>query len=68
VPPVFDLVASRGGIDREEMERTFNMGLGFLLVVAPEAVDGIVTRLARAGHDAWPVGSVVAGERGVVLR
>lgn len=68
VPPVFDLVAARGRIATAEMERTFNMGLGFLLVVAPAAADEIVSRLSDGGHAAWPVGSIAPGTAGVVLR
>lgn len=48
-PPVFDLIASRG-VERREMFRTFNMGIGFCLVVDPararEVVSGLGERLA----------------------
>jgi phosphoribosylformylglycinamidine cyclo-ligase len=37
VPPIFHLIAARG-VSREEMPRVFNMGLGFVLVLAPEHV------------------------------
>ncbi len=71
-PPVFDLIraAARrtgGGIAEAEMRRTFNLGLGMVLVVAPDAADGLVRDLERAGERAWLVGEVVAGERGVIF-
>ena len=39
VPPLFRLIARLGKIEREEMYRTFNMGVGMVLVLAPEAAD-----------------------------
>jgi phosphoribosylformylglycinamidine cyclo-ligase len=62
-PPVFDLVADRG-VPEEEMWSTFNMGIGFCLLVDPAAVDDIAISLSR--HDPRVVGEVAAGE-GVAL-
>jgi phosphoribosylformylglycinamidine cyclo-ligase len=62
-PPVFDLVADRG-VPEEEMWSTFNMGIGFCLLVDPAAVDDIATSLST--HDPRVVGEVAAGE-GVAL-
>jgi phosphoribosylformylglycinamidine cyclo-ligase len=61
VPPVFRLIQARGGVAEEEMFRTFNMGLGIVLVVAPPDADAV----RSAVPEAWVVGEVVAG-RGVV--
>jgi phosphoribosylformylglycinamidine cyclo-ligase len=58
VPSVFDLVASRG-VDRDEMFATFNMGVGFCLVVDPARVDEVLA--ATGEHDSWRVGVVVPG-------
>jgi phosphoribosylformylglycinamidine cyclo-ligase len=62
-PPLFDLVASRG-VSTEDMFRTFNMGMGFCLVVEAGGVDAVMS--ATVQHAPWPVGLVGAGE-GVVL-
>jgi phosphoribosylformylglycinamidine cyclo-ligase len=61
-PPVFDLVEQEGQVPRDEMYRTFNMGLGLVAVVAPgdEAAAHAVLR-ARA-LDAWTVGAIEKGE------
>ena len=61
-PPVFDLVAGEGKVSRDEMFRTFNMGLGLTLVVAPgdEAAAHAVLRARRL--EAWTVGRVEKGE------
>jgi phosphoribosylformylglycinamidine cyclo-ligase len=58
VPPVFESVAARG-MPREEMFRTFNMGIGFCLVVDPEGLDEVLE--ATAEHDPGVIGVVTAG-------
>ncbi len=60
VPPVFSLIAERGGVAPEEMHRVFNMGVGMVVVTGPE-ID-----LAGAGG-AVPIGEVTAGESKVEL-
>jgi phosphoribosylformylglycinamidine cyclo-ligase len=62
LPPVFDLVASRG-VERAQMFGTFNMGVGFCLVVDPARVDDVVA--ATSKHSPWRAGRVVSGD-GVV--
>ncbi len=54
-PPVFDLISSFG-VTRDEMFRTFNMGLGFCLVVDPGGVDDVTS--AVLGHEPLIVGHV----------
>ena len=56
-PPVFDLVR-RTGVPEDEMRRTFNLGIGFALVVDPDAVDEIVTVLGQAGEESFVIGQV----------
>lgn len=58
-PPVFALIQEAGGVAAEEMYRTFNMGIGFVLVVAAEAADELVTALEAAGEAVYKVGEVV---------
>ena len=56
--PVFDWLAEAGGIARAEMRRTFNCGLGLVLVVAPDAAGEALAALADAGEDAAVVGEL----------
>jgi phosphoribosylformylglycinamidine cyclo-ligase len=49
------------------MFRTFNMGIGYVLVVRPDAADSVRARLTGAGEDVFAIGEVTAGERGVEL-
>jgi phosphoribosylformylglycinamidine cyclo-ligase len=58
VPPVFDLVADAADVSRDEMFGTFNMGIGMVLVVAPDAAPGV---LAGARPAAFRIGEVTAG-------
>ncbi|ADK82222.1 phosphoribosylformylglycinamidine cyclo-ligase [Sediminispirochaeta smaragdinae] len=58
-PEVFAYLASLG-IGDEEMFRTFNMGVGMVLVVSPGDADGICSRIEASGIDAYPIGRVVA--------
>ena len=68
VPPLFDLIQEHGKVAVGEMFRTFNMGLGLVLVVRGGDGRAAVTRLQRLGERAWIVGRVVAGPRGVEIR
>lgn len=56
--PVFRLIAQRGRVERAEMERTFNMGIGMVAVVAPEDVDRALAVLTARHIDCWTLGSV----------
>jgi phosphoribosylformylglycinamidine cyclo-ligase len=63
-PPVFDLVQREGGVDREEMYRTFNMGLGLVAVVAAQDEAAAHGVLRERGLAAWTVGAVEKGGPG----
>lgn len=57
-PPVFGLIQHIGGIDDEEMLKTFNMGIGMVLVVGAEDSAGILEELAGQGEKAAIIGGV----------
>jgi phosphoribosylformylglycinamidine cyclo-ligase len=66
-PPIFGLIGELGAVDRGELERTLNMGVGMVAFVAPSSVDAALARLAARGVSAWIVGAVrdrQAGESG----
>jgi phosphoribosylformylglycinamidine cyclo-ligase len=67
-PPIFALLQSQGEIGTAEMFRTFNMGIGLIVVTAADDVDEAHRLIARAGPDALRVGEVVAGHRSVRYR
>jgi len=61
VPAIFKLIAKKGPVDRIEMMRVFNMGIGFVLIVAPAFASSILTRLRKAGERCWVLGKVRKG-------
>ncbi len=58
VPNVFRQLGRAGGVEPGEMFRVFNMGVGMILVVAPDREAAV---LAALGDEAWPLGEVVRG-------
>ncbi|MDE2197229.1 MAG: phosphoribosylformylglycinamidine cyclo-ligase [Gammaproteobacteria bacterium] len=67
-PPVFAWLQQQGAIADQEMYRTFNMGLGMVVCVAPADAARTLELLNRAGEQAWRVGQVERGPEGVALR
>ncbi|MGJ8453950.1 phosphoribosylformylglycinamidine cyclo-ligase [Pseudothermotoga sp. U03pept] len=67
VPPIFKIIEKVGKIDQKEMYRTFNMGIGFVLVVDQNHAEGILEKLRSFEEKAWIIGEVKEGDRGVVL-
>ncbi len=57
-PAIFDLVRQRGEVAEAEMRRTFNLGIGFVVVAAADAVDGITSALEDAGETVVRLGTV----------
>jgi phosphoribosylformylglycinamidine cyclo-ligase len=62
VPAVFSLIAERGHVAADEMERTFNLGVGMVAIVAPEDADRAVAVLLGRRVPAWIAGVVEAGQ------
>ncbi|TFY72415.1 hypothetical protein EVG20_g595 [Dentipellis fragilis] len=68
LPPVFRFLMQHGGIEPLEMARTFNNGIGMVLVVAPANVDKVVESLSRAGQaKVFRIGEITT-EAGVQMR
>jgi phosphoribosylformylglycinamidine cyclo-ligase len=67
VPPVFDLIQKVGRVSRDEMDRTFNNGLGMILVVGKQQVDGVTSTLKKMRERYFMVGEIKKGRRGVTL-
>ncbi len=66
VPPIFRLLQQHGGIAREEMFRTFNMGVGLVIVCAARDAERVINMANVAGErNAFRLGFVVAGEQSV---
>ena len=57
-PPIFKLIQELGDVPMAEMWRAFNMGLGFVAVVAPDGSDAVLQALHAQGEEAMVVGRV----------
>jgi len=68
LPPVFDWLQREGAVPREEMWRTFNCGIGFVLVVAPGDVAAVSADIDRLGLVHRAIGQVVAASGGERVR
>ena len=67
IPEIFQMLAKEGSIEEQMMYNTFNMGIGMVLAVDPADVDATLAALAKTGDQAWLIGEVADGEKGVEL-
>lgn len=70
IPHLFATLQSAGNVERDEMFRTFNMGVGMVVAVPADQADAAVSHLTSLGETAWKLGSIVscnAGAPQVVL-
>ncbi|HEX6310496.1 MAG TPA: phosphoribosylformylglycinamidine cyclo-ligase [Acidimicrobiia bacterium] len=67
-PRIFAEVQRAGAVPGEEMAHVFNLGLGMLAVVAPDAAASALETLAAAGREAWEVGTITPGDGRVTVQ
>lgn len=60
-PAIFRLIAAKGPVDNLEMMNVFNMGVGFVMVVAPDFAAPVMSRLRKNGERCWVLGKVKKG-------
>ena len=63
--PIFSFLQAKGDVETAEMYRVFNMGIGMVIIVAPDAVDVALESLEGSGESTYRIGEVIAGEKGV---
>ncbi|WP_327048252.1 phosphoribosylformylglycinamidine cyclo-ligase [Microbispora sp. NBC_01189] len=61
-PAIFEVLAGHGGVPREEMDRTFNLGVGMCAIVPAAEADRALALLIGRGLPAWVLGEIVPGE------
>jgi phosphoribosylformylglycinamidine cyclo-ligase len=64
LPPVFGWLKAAGSVDAEELARTFNCGIGMVVITAPDAADRVAAALTTAGETVWRIGLVEANPDG----
>jgi phosphoribosylformylglycinamidine cyclo-ligase len=67
VPPIFDFLARHGSLDQAELDKVFNLGVGFVLIVRPDFADSITAQLQRNGETVYRLGTIVKGTGRVQL-
>ncbi|MFT5350015.1 MAG: phosphoribosylformylglycinamidine cyclo-ligase [Planctomycetota bacterium] len=63
-PAIFNWLMETGNIDSNEMYRTFNCGVGLVLIVEASRADETIKQLNRLGEDAWRLGEIIPNEKG----
>lgn len=65
--PIFAFIQKIGRIPDKEMVKTFNLGIGMVLIVPRDEAEVIMAHLRSMGEDAFLIGEVIAGERGISI-
>jgi len=65
---IFSFLQKRGPVEEQEMFRVFNMGIGYVLIVAEDFADSIARKLSRYGTQACRIGRITSGTGKVVLK
>ncbi|MHC4573060.1 MAG: phosphoribosylformylglycinamidine cyclo-ligase [Planctomycetota bacterium] len=68
VPKIFTFLQTKGPVEENEMFRVFNMGVGFVLIVAEDFADSIQKKLSRYGERVYKIGRIITGTGKVVLK
>ena len=68
LPQLFAWLQAGGGIEPEELARTFNCGIGMVAIVAPEQAEAVTANLQAAGERVHAIGRIEAGPRGCTVR
>ncbi len=63
--PVFDFLQEQGLIATDEMRRTFNCGVGMIVIVSDDSAEQALELLREHGEQAWRIGRIVAGDQAV---
>ena len=67
LPAVFQWIQNQAGIDSNEMLRTFNCGIGYVLIVKTDVKDSVIHHFQNEGIDAYEIGSIKKGEKSVII-
>jgi phosphoribosylformylglycinamidine cyclo-ligase len=68
VPKIFTFLQKAGPVEDKEMFRVFNMGIGYVLIVAEDFADSIAAKLRRWGENVYKIGRIARGTGEVVLK
>jgi phosphoribosylformylglycinamidine cyclo-ligase len=65
---IFSFLQAKGPVEEAEMYRVFNMGIGFVLIVAEDFADSITKKLSRYGEKVYRIGRITSGTGKVLIK
>ena len=65
---IFSFLQAKGSVEEAEMYRVFNMGIGFILIVAEDFADSITKKLSRYGEKVYRIGRITSGTGKVLIK
>jgi phosphoribosylformylglycinamidine cyclo-ligase len=68
IPPIFKFLQKHGPVEEQEMYRVFNMGIGFVMIVAKDFADAIMQKLTKYGETVYKIGVITPGKNRVIIR
>jgi phosphoribosylformylglycinamidine cyclo-ligase len=68
VPAVFPFLQEKGKVASEEMDRVFNLGVGYCLIVRPTFVQGVTEKLEKSGETVFEIGTITKGTGKVKIK
>jgi phosphoribosylformylglycinamidine cyclo-ligase len=66
--PIFKFLQKKGPVEEKEMYRVFNMGIGYVLIVAKDFADSIMEKLTMSGETVYKIGKIAPGENRVLIK
>lgn len=67
IPSIFQMLSKDGDIEEEMMYNTYNMGIGMIVAVDSENVEETINILKASGEQAYVIGEIIHGEKGITL-
>lgn len=67
IPPLFELLRRLGNVSERELYRTFNTGLGMVILCSPNDAEAVASHLRSQGETVYEIGNVVTGDREVQI-
>jgi len=68
VPKIFTFMQKTGPVEEKEMFRVFNMGIGYVLIVAEDFADSITKKLTKYGESVYRIGRITSGTGKVIIK
>ncbi len=65
---IFTFLQKAGPVEEDEMFKVFNMGIGFVMIVAEDFANSIKTKLTRYGEKVYKIGRITTGTGNVILK